>query len=46
MRGIMADDSPKVRILFPPFHMDLAAGRVARGSEPVDLPPKAFGVLR
>jgi pimeloyl-ACP methyl ester carboxylesterase len=42
----MADDSPKVRILFPPFHMDLAAGRVARGSEPVDLPPKAFGVLR
>jgi pimeloyl-ACP methyl ester carboxylesterase len=34
------------RITFPPFHLDLSAGRVFRGSAPVDLPPKAFAVLR
>ena len=34
------------RILFPPFHFDLAAQRLACGSKPIDLPPKALGVLR
>jgi len=38
--------SPRERILFPPFHLDLAAGRLACGSDPIELPPKAFGVLR
>lgn len=42
----MAEDNPRLRIHFPPFHLDLAAGRVARGSQPIELPPKAFGVLR
>jgi len=34
------------RIAFPPFHLDLAAGRLSCDSKPVDLPPKAFSVLR
>jgi pimeloyl-ACP methyl ester carboxylesterase len=34
------------RISFPPFQLDLTAGRLSRGAHPVDLPPKAFGVLR
>jgi pimeloyl-ACP methyl ester carboxylesterase len=34
------------RITFPPFQIDLAAGRLSCGSRPVDLAPKAFGVLR
>src|SRR5262245_52158794 len=34
------------RIDFPPYHLDLSAGRLARGVDPVELPPKAFGVLR
>lgn len=34
------------RIDFPPFHLDLAGGRLARGAEFVDLPPKALGVLQ
>jgi DNA-binding winged helix-turn-helix (wHTH) protein/pimeloyl-ACP methyl ester carboxylesterase len=34
------------RIDFPPFHLDLAGGRLARGPDPVDLQPKALGVLR
>jgi pimeloyl-ACP methyl ester carboxylesterase/DNA-binding winged helix-turn-helix (wHTH) protein len=34
------------RIDFPPFHLDLAAGRLARGTEALDLPPKAFAVLQ
>lgn len=34
------------RIIFPPFELDLNAGRLFRGSSPIDLPPKAFGVLR
>jgi pimeloyl-ACP methyl ester carboxylesterase len=34
------------RITFSPFHLDLVAGRLACGSDPVQLPPKAFGVLR
>src|SRR5262245_34350999 len=38
--------STKDRIAFPPFQLDLAAGRLACGSSPIDLPPKAFGVLR
>src|SRR6185369_14036685 len=35
-----------VRICFPPFQLDLGAGRLSRGAKPVDLPPKAFSVLR
>lgn len=42
----MSEASLRERILFPPFHLDLAAGRLACGAEPIDLPPKAFGVLR
>src|SRR5215831_14912146 len=34
------------RISFPPFQLDLAAGRLSNGTNRVDLPPKAFGVLR
>ena len=34
------------RIYFPPFELNLATGRLLRGSEPVDISPKAFGVLR
>lgn len=34
------------RIVFPPFQLDLAAGRLACGSEPIELAPKAFGVLQ
>ena len=34
------------RITFPPFQLDLSAGRLSRQSRPVDLPPKAFAVLR
>ena len=34
------------RISFPPFHLDLSAGRLSCGPKPLDLPPKAFGVLR
>ena len=34
------------RILFPPFELDLATGRLLRGLEHVELAPKAFGVLR
>ena len=34
------------RILFPPFHLDLAAQHLACGSKPIDLSPKALGVLR
>ena len=37
---------PKERIVSPPFELDLESGRLLRGSTPVDLPPKAFGVLR
>src|SRR5258708_1966567 len=34
------------RIAFPPFQPDLSAGRLSCGPKPLDLPPKAFGVLR
>jgi len=34
------------RIHFAPYYLDLGSGRLNRGSEPVDLPPKAFNVLR
>jgi pimeloyl-ACP methyl ester carboxylesterase/DNA-binding winged helix-turn-helix (wHTH) protein len=34
------------RITFPPFQLDLGAGRLSCGPKPLDLPPKAFGVLR
>ena len=33
-------------IVFQPFHLDLAAGRLRRGCEVIALPPKAFAVLR
>lgn len=33
------------RILFPPYQLDLVGGKLWRGQEPVDLPPKAFHVL-
>src|SRR6266481_3820503 len=42
----MLEVSAGERILFPPFHLDLAAGRLACGSEPIELAPKAFGLLR
>ena len=34
------------RIDFPPFHLDLTAGRLVRDGKAVDLPPKALAVLR
>jgi pimeloyl-ACP methyl ester carboxylesterase/DNA-binding winged helix-turn-helix (wHTH) protein len=34
------------RIVFAPYHLDLSSGRLSRGGETLDLPPKAFGVLR
>ncbi len=34
------------RICFSPYHLDLVAERLMRDSAPVDLTPKAFGVLR
>jgi len=42
----MADDMTSDRITFPPFQLDLIAGRLSRGATPIDLPPKAFAVLR
>ena len=42
----MREISPEERILFPPFHLDIAAGRLACGTQAIELPPKAFGVLR
>ena len=38
--------SSSERIVFPPFELDLASGRLLKGSARIDLPPKAFGVLR
>jgi pimeloyl-ACP methyl ester carboxylesterase/DNA-binding winged helix-turn-helix (wHTH) protein len=43
---MMHEANSRERILFPPFHLDLAAGRLACGANPIDLPPKAFSVLR
>jgi len=34
------------RISFPPFHLDLKAGRLARGEEAIDLPRKAYALLQ
>jgi pimeloyl-ACP methyl ester carboxylesterase/class 3 adenylate cyclase len=34
------------RIRFEPYELDFTTGRLHRGSEPVDVPPKAFAVLR
>src|SRR5689334_6495170 len=42
----MIEANSRERIMFPPFQLDLMAGRLACGSDPVQLPPKAFGVLR
>ena len=41
----MLEAPTKERILFPPFELDLTTGRLLRGLEHVELPPKAFGVL-
>lgn len=37
---------PKDRIVFPPFQLDLRAGRLQCGSKSLGLRPKAFGVLQ
>jgi pimeloyl-ACP methyl ester carboxylesterase len=42
----MREISTVERILFPPFHLDMAAGRLACGTQAIELSPKAFGVLR
>jgi DNA-binding winged helix-turn-helix (wHTH) protein len=42
----MPTTSPTERIYFAPFELDLANGRLLRGLDPVNLQPKAFGVLR
>ena len=42
----MMATTTRERISFPPFQLDLAAGRLSCGSKPIDLPPKAYGVLR
>ena len=42
----MFNVSSRQRILFPPFHLDLAAQHLACGSKSIDLSPKALGVLR
>jgi pimeloyl-ACP methyl ester carboxylesterase len=34
------------RVVFPPFQLDLSAGRLCCGSKPINLPPKAFSVLK
>lgn len=34
------------QIVFSPFHLDLRAGRLSRDGHPLELPPKAFSVLR
>jgi hypothetical protein len=34
------------RIAFPPFQLDLSSGRLSCGAVLLDLPPKAFGLLR
>jgi DNA-binding winged helix-turn-helix (wHTH) protein len=34
------------RIVFPPFQLDMAARRLSRDSKALDLPPKAFSVLK
>ncbi len=41
----MREIRPKERILFPPFQLDLSAGRLACGAQAIELPPKAFRVL-
>jgi len=38
--------SPTERIAFPPFELDLSAGRLMRDSSTLDLSPKAHSVLR
>ena len=37
---------PRETIVFAPFCLDLRAGRLLRGSQPVPLRPKTFAVLR
>ena len=40
------DAGPRDAIVFAPFCLDLRAGRLLRGSQPVPLQPKALAVLR
>ncbi len=42
----MSEVIPREQIVFPPFRLDLAAGRLVCGTNPIELPPKPFGVLR
>ena len=42
----MSPTTPHDRILFPPFELDLTAGRLLKGAATVDLSPKAYSVLR
>jgi pimeloyl-ACP methyl ester carboxylesterase len=42
MFGVSISD----RIVFPPFQLDLAAGRLSQGSKSLGLRPKAFSVLQ
>src|SRR5262252_3150162 len=39
------DDQAKLRLRFDAFELDEADARLALGRDPVDLTPKAFGVL-
>jgi pimeloyl-ACP methyl ester carboxylesterase len=46
-RALMASAAYSMeRIAFPPFQLDLSSGRLSCGAVPLDLPPKAFGLLR
>jgi len=42
----MVGTSRSQQITFPPFQLDLGAGRLWSGSRPVEIPPKAFAVLQ
>ncbi len=45
-RAPAADAGPPGTVVFAPFCLDLRAGRLLRGSQPVPLRPKTFAVLR
>ena len=42
----MREIGSKEGILFPPFHLNLSAGRLTCGTRVIELAPKAFGVLQ
>jgi len=44
--GGAEDAGARDAIVFAPFCLDLRAGRLLRGSQPVPLQPKALAVLR